>query len=310
MGTGRWGQTPTRCQMGTVRWGLSDGDRPLDPPGRCKQSGYRPAPDRIPSSCGSLTVEPAVNRKVYYGLRLAYPSLMARVPRNCQILNNDLVHTTWRGHNREWIFRSEQDKEKYLQLLADKCTDSPFELHAYCLMNNHNHDLGRTPNVKTYSSLMQDVHSAYAQYYNRKSNREGAVGTGRPKSTVVQDEHHAMNAMFYLDANPVRARIVKHPRHYKWCSHSYYATGGGSAFVSTLSEPEWYQCLGRTPTDRQRTYRRLFDAYLRREGMLPKPGLAPGMYWGNPIWIAERRLVLSKLAHTPAVEQSEPTDTS
>jgi len=135
------------------------------------------------------------------------------------------------------------------------------------------------------------------------------VGTGRPASTVIQDERHLMNAMFYVDANAVRARIVKNARDYKWCSHNYYAYGEKGEFPGELTEPEWYIRLGRTPAIRQRAYRRLFDAFMRREGMIPRPGVALGMYWGDPSWIEQRRYV-SRMKTNASVEVVDTADTS
>jgi len=194
-----------------------------------------------------------------------------RLARRDQLQHGDLVHSTWRGHNKEWILGSRDRKERYLDLLTKYALKSDFKLHSYCVMSNHDHTVGRNETVDGYSKLQQRVHGCYAQEYNKENSREGAVGSGRPKSIVVKDERHLMNAMFYVDANPLRAGVVKHPQHYRWSSYNYYAFGQADAWTRAIEPPEWYLCLGRTPRARQRAYRRLCDAYLRREDLLPRP---------------------------------------
>jgi putative transposase len=211
-----------------------------------------------------------------------------RIPRCCQLQPNDVTHSIWRGHNKEWIFKGRDNKQAYLRMLAEECEESDVSIHSFCIMNNHDHNLSSNKTVKGYSRFYQRVHSRYARRYNDNEQRHGAVGNDRPKSLVVQNERHMMNAMFYVDANPIRARIVKHARHYRWSSHCYYANGEATD-RQFITEPEWYKRLGGTAVDRQRAYRRLFDAYLRREGMLPKPGMAYGYYIGDVVWIFKRR---------------------
>lgn len=212
-----------------------------------------------------------------------------RVPRSCQLQSGDTIHGMWRGHNFEWIFRADTLKNRFLELLARSLDESDFKIHSYCLMNNHNHFVGQIGTVQGFSSLLRNTHSRYAQEYNRQNKRRGAVGMDRPKTLAIQSDSHLMNAVYYCDANPVRAGIVKHPRDYPWSSYSYYAYGkmtkpfGITAF-------DWYLRLGSTPLARQRAYRRLCDAYLRHEGLIPKPGLTLGYYIGDDEWIQRRRL--------------------
>jgi hypothetical protein len=77
-----------------------------------------------------------------------------------------------------------------------------------------------------------------------------------------------LEAMLYADANPVRAKMVSHPSKYRWSSYRFYAYGETSEFTEALDVPEAYLALGKTPKDRQRAYRSLMDAYLRRHHLL------------------------------------------
>lgn len=194
-----------------------------------------------------------------------------RRPRTQQISGGDLVHSTWRGHNHEWIFAGDRNKETYLELMATHVRPE-YPVHVVCVMNSHDHSLGQPDTVASYSRFCQLVHGQYAQRYNSQTCRDGAVGSGRPRTVVVRDERHQQNAAFYIDANPVRAGIVKHPRDYRWSSYNYYAYGKQESWSVALTSPQWYLRLGRTPGARQRAYRRLCDSYLRSQGLLYSAG--------------------------------------
>jgi putative transposase len=48
-----------------------------------------------------------------------------------------LYHLIARGNDRQDIFHTEDDRGKFLTLLARQKERSPFHLYAYCLMTNH-----------------------------------------------------------------------------------------------------------------------------------------------------------------------------
>ena len=52
-----------------------------------------------------------------------------------------LYHVTARGNDRKRIFKDDSDRELFLNTLA-QVKRFHWICHAYCLMNNHYHDLG------------------------------------------------------------------------------------------------------------------------------------------------------------------------
>jgi REP element-mobilizing transposase RayT len=57
-----------------------------------------------------------------------------------------IYHVMNRGDRREPIFRDDVDHEKFLTTLAEACTKTDWQVHAYCLMGNHFHLVIETPN--------------------------------------------------------------------------------------------------------------------------------------------------------------------
>jgi len=50
-----------------------------------------------------------------------------------------------RGDRREAIFRHDADPKLFLELLAKTCRRTGWQIHAYCLMDNHFHLVVETP---------------------------------------------------------------------------------------------------------------------------------------------------------------------
>ncbi len=57
----------------------------------------------------------------------------------------------------------------------------------------------------------------YSSYFNRKNKRSGHLWQGRFYSCPLQFEH-ALEALRYVERNPVRARMVELPWEYEWSS--------------------------------------------------------------------------------------------
>jgi hypothetical protein len=66
-------------------------------------------------------------------LRLEYPGAM--------------YHVMNRGDHREPIFRDDLDHQRLLTTLAEVCTKTNWQVHAYCLMQNYFHLVVETPNA-------------------------------------------------------------------------------------------------------------------------------------------------------------------
>jgi len=56
-----------------------------------------------------------------------------------------IYHVLSRGDRREAIFRTDADRKLFLDLLGQTCRRTGWQIHAYCLMDNHFHLLVETP---------------------------------------------------------------------------------------------------------------------------------------------------------------------
>ena len=79
------------------------------------------------------------------------------------------------------------------------------------------------------SAYMKIVKQRFTQWFNRKHARSGTLWEERFKSTLVEDGHAARVVAAYIDLNPLRARLVRDPKDYRWCGYGEAVTGKKSA---------------------------------------------------------------------------------
>jgi putative transposase len=165
-------------------------------------------------------------------------------------------HVIQRGVNRSLCFADDADRQRYLALLKEHAAANGCHLHAYVLMGNHVHLLISSRSEEGISNAMKAVGERYVRYFNRKHGRTGTLWEGRFRSSVVDSERYFLTCQLYIELNPVRARIVRHPREYPWSSYLSNASGSPSGL---LTPHELYLRLGTEPPDRGLAYQALFD---------------------------------------------------
>lgn len=117
--------------------------------------------------------------------------------------------------------------------------DASCPVHAYVLMGSHLHLLltplradGALPLIRT-------------------------LGAGEFDATPVYARRYVLACMRYIELNPVRAGLVRHPAHYRWSSYRANALGEADAL---LTPHALYCALGRSAGERRAAYRAGFRA--------------------------------------------------
>ena len=174
-----------------------------------------------------------------------------------------IYHVTSRGNERREIVRDDRDREAWLARLQRVATQSDWRVFAFALMDNHYHLFLQTPRPNL-SSGMQILNTSCAGYFNARHQRSGHLFQGRFHAVLVQDEGHWLELSRYVHLNPVRARLVRRPEHWRWSTCRGYLRPSRRLdwvdYDRVLSE------FGKDPSASQRAYR----AYLA-EGLLTAP---------------------------------------
>ena len=132
-------------------------------------------------------------------------------------------HVTARGNNGDDIFRGDNDRATYFQLLAKAVGETAVQILAYVLMSNHLHLVVHTPSPNLHL-LIHGVHRPYAAGFNRTYGRSGHLFGSRYHSTLILDDAQLLEETRYIHLNPVRAGLVRRPEDFSWSSYRSYIT--------------------------------------------------------------------------------------
>ncbi len=173
---------------------------------------------------------------------------MARLPRLS--VPGFVHHAIQRGHNRQPIFVDTADHETMLAMLGEGLRQHRVVLHGYVLMPDHFHLLA-TPEGDGLPLLMQSLGRRYVRYFNDRHGRTGTLWDGRYRCTVIEAERHMLDALVYLDLNPVRAGLAASAADWRWSSHAHYV---GAAADRLVTPPPQFWALGNTPFAREQAW--------------------------------------------------------
>lgn len=126
-------------------------------------------------------------------------------------------HVTQRGNRGANVFREDEDRLRYNEILREKTISRGVLLWTYTWMTNHIHAIVVPHSETALAETFRDVHSDYGRWFNRKYGLSGHLWQGRFYSCVL-DEAHLWSAVRYVERNPVRAGIVQRAEDYQWSS--------------------------------------------------------------------------------------------
>lgn len=131
-------------------------------------------------------------------------------------------HVIARGIEGRKIFRTDDDREGFLERLQTVTKSDSAFVYSWALIPNHFHLAIRTGR-NTLSSIMRRLMTGYAVAFNKRYSRQGHLFQNRYKSIVVDEESYLLALVRYIHLNPLRAglvRTLKELNRYPWSGHS------------------------------------------------------------------------------------------
>lgn len=151
-----------------------------------------------------------------------YPPPMPR-PRR-RIETGLVYHVLNRGNRRHTIFRKDEDFLAFLAVLTEALARFEVDLLCWCLMGNHWHLVLRPRADGHLQRMMQWLTLTHARRHHGHHGRAtGHLYQGRYKHFCVQDDAHFLTLCRYVEANPLRAKLVRRAQDWPWSSLSQYA---------------------------------------------------------------------------------------
>jgi putative transposase len=163
-------------------------------------------------------------------------------------------HVVHRGNHQSKLFDSDEDRKLYLSLIHRFSRSSATGIAGFCLMRNHVHFIAVPASVRAIALCFGQAHRKYSEFLNMRSGTSGTNWEGRFYSEPMS-EAHAINALRYIERNPVAAGVVDDPTEWPWSSAgAHCGTGHRSLLVNCdvrgeLAHPGKWRSALRTELD-------------------------------------------------------------
>jgi REP-associated tyrosine transposase len=166
-------------------------------------------------------------------------------------------HVISRGNNRRPIFRGDDDRVVFLQMLRLTARKQQWAIHAFALMTNHYHLVVRVDAAGLARGICR-LNSGYAAWFNGQEGRLNHLFGRRYWNDRLEDERRYFAAVRYVVRNPLRAGIPLPLERQPWTS--YPETLGSPVARPVLARRELLRHLGENDLRALTYFRRLCTA--------------------------------------------------
>ncbi|MEM9529599.1 MAG: transposase [Pseudomonadota bacterium] len=139
------------------------------------------------------------------------------------LLADGWYHVANRGAGRQRVFRNDQHRGLFLELLQDLQSAFAVAVHAYCLMSNR-YDLIVHNREANLSEAMRHLNGVYTQRHNRDVGRDGPLFRGRYRAVLFDPELALLAVSRHLHRRPLATGRVPTLTRYRWSSYPSYVT--------------------------------------------------------------------------------------
>jgi putative transposase len=151
------------------------------------------------------------------------------MPRTARaVVAGGLYHVLNRGNGRQEIFHKPEDYCAFLRVLAEGLERYPVDLLCWCLMPNHWHLLLRPRSKPALGRLMGWVGVTHVRRHQEHYHSRGGghLYQGRFKSFPMQDDRHFLTVCRYIEANALRAGLVRRAEAWEFGSLRWWLAEG------------------------------------------------------------------------------------
>ena len=136
-------------------------------------------------------------------------------------VGGEIYHILNRANARTKIFNTDTDYKDFEQILFEAVEKYKMRLIAYVIMPNHFHFVlypETEGEIKKFMHWLTLTHTQRSHTKN-KTIGYGHLYQGRYKSFLVEKDSHLWALLAYVERNPLRAKLVKHLKDWKWSSY-------------------------------------------------------------------------------------------
>lgn len=205
------------------------------------------------------------------------------------------IHFIWRCHNRDFLLKDNDIKQRYLDLLADNKQRYGIEIYGYAIMDNHFHAVLRLPGRTHWQNFSRTVNSQLAMSINKKYRRQGQVIMDRPRTIILESDNDVLGVLRYIELNPLRAGLVKRLRNYRWSSYQCHAKGKKDKVLDTCPA---LMSLGYCENTRRKAYQKFFEVRQIGRDLNRRREYVDAYFIGRLAWMNQRTESLQMMMRT------------
>jgi len=165
---------------------------------------------------------------------------MARAPR--MISANECYHVINRGNQKARIFHDNHDYASFLGLMNDAQARIEVPLLAVCLMPNHVHLVVRPRQDGDIAAWISWLFTTHVRRHHCKYGTTGRLWQGRYKASHIQQDHHLLTVLRYVERNALAKNLVERAENWRWGSLQWRGSSNGPVKLTPapVDLPSWW----------------------------------------------------------------------
>ena len=147
-----------------------------------------------------------------------------------------------RGNQKARIFHSNTDYRAFLECMCEAQEQVELPLLAVCLMPNHVHFVVRPRQDGDVASWISWLFTTYVRRHHQKYGTTGRLWQGRFKSCLIQQDHHMLAVLRYVERNALASNLVKRAEDWIWGSLNWRDTRHAPIALAPapIDLPKWW----------------------------------------------------------------------
>ena len=153
-------------------------------------------------------------------------------------------HVINRGNQKQTVFHDREDFSRFMSLVSRACERIPMRILAWCLMPNHFHLVLWPEHDGDMSRWMHWLLTSHVRWHHGRRGTCGRVWQGRFKSFPIEQDHHLLRVLRYVERNPPRAGLVKRAEQWVWSSVQAWLGRAETKILHPGPVERWQDWLG------------------------------------------------------------------
>ncbi len=158
------------------------------------------------------------------------------------ITANECYHIINRGNQKARVFHCAADFAAFLSYIREAQERVELPLLAVCLMPNHVHLVVRPRQDGDIASWVSWLFTTHVRRHHRKYGTTGRLWQGRYKSCLIQQDHHLLTVLRYVERNALAGKLVARAEDWRWGSLNWRRSSDApiDLMPAPIDLPKWW----------------------------------------------------------------------